>query len=75
MTFTTFDSFTKWCKNVEELDVLDNHPEKDQIILQNLQDTDTLVVIEALISAYDSGFHFGAYFAKQDGGSLVIYEG
>lgn len=74
MTFTDFHSFAEWCDYVEEYTVVEyNKPEK-KVIIGDLKDTNGMAVCELLLSAYDSGFHFGAMVHDQYDGCVVVYE-
>ena len=74
MTFTTFNSYINWCIENESLSVYEASGSDSFIILENLKDTETCVAIEALLSAYDSGFTLGAFTHNLDNGSIIIYE-
>ena len=77
MTFTTFKSYRDKCIKCtkdQNLTVknLENH--KNAIDIQNIENSDPILLLELIIWAYDSGFKLGPYSAKENNGSIVIYE-
>lgn len=74
MTFQEFQEFVDWCKETEEISVQTFNQTSDSIIIEDLWDTNGMVVCELMVSAYDSGFHFGPMHSDLDNGSLIIYE-
>ena len=77
MTYTTFKSYKNKCiectKN-QNLTVknLENH--KNAIEFQNIKNSDPILLLELILWAYDSGFNLGGYSAKENNGSIIIYE-
>lgn len=77
MTFTTFQSYKEWCINVtknEALSVRTLEDKPNSIMLEDMQISDPILLMEIVLSAYDSGFILGGFFANESNGSLIIYE-
>jgi hypothetical protein len=74
MTFENFQQFRNWCKDNQEISVRDYNDENQGVIIENLHDTNGMIVCELMVSAYDSGFRFGPMHSDMDGGSIVIVE-
>lgn len=77
MTFQNFESYKEWCINVatdQELTVKTLDQEPNSIMLENMQNSDPILLMEIVLSAYDSGFILGGFFANEDNGSMLIYE-
>lgn len=74
MTFQTFESFVEWCMEVQEFDVHSYNEEESTIVIEDLWNTPGMNVCELMISAYDSGFHFGPMDADMYNGSLLIHD-
>lgn len=74
MTFQDFQQFVSWCKNVEEISTRTSEQGNHAIIIDDLWDTNGMIVCELMVYAYDSGFHFGPMDSDRDNGSIIIYE-
>jgi hypothetical protein len=76
MTFNTFHKFQDWCINNEEIDVMEiNFPgDKKYVTIHNLEDTNSLIVAEIVITAMDSDFYIGAFHANKYNGVIDIHE-
>jgi len=78
MTFTTFESYKNKCiectkdqnLTVKELD----YEKHNGIDIQNIKNSDPVLLLELILWAYDSGFNLGGYSAKENNGSIIIYE-
>jgi len=77
MTFTTFESYKNKCiecsKN-QNLTVKNLGKDKNAIDIQNIKNSDPILLLELILWAYDSGFKLGPYSAKENNGSIIIYE-
>jgi len=77
MTFSDFKSYKEWVNNVtnnQELAVRTLEREANSLILENMQNSDPILLMEIVLSAYDSDFILGAFDANQDNGSIIIYQ-
>ena len=74
MTFQTFEHFEEWCIDNEKVTVEPSKPQENALILRDLQETTAIYAVEVLVSAFDSGFIFGGFFAEEKNGCLVIYD-
>lgn len=77
MTFKNLKAFEEWLHNHEEIDILEISPPEDEnryVTIHNLRDTDPIHLAEVFVSAYDTGLHFGAFFADRYNGSITFYE-
>lgn len=77
MTFQNFDEFLDWLLGIDEITVLETSFPQDSnnyVTLEDLRDTNPIILVEVLVSAYDSGYHFGAFFADRYNGMLTIRE-
>jgi hypothetical protein len=74
MTFTSFNSFANWCKDVEEIKVEEYNQYEEKLIIGNLKDTNGMLVCELLVAAYDSGFTFGPMMENFYNGCIVFYQ-
>jgi hypothetical protein len=77
MTFQNFKSYKVWVKDTADLTnlsvrTLENKP--NSIMLENIANSDPLIVLEIVLSAYDSRFILGGFFANEGNGSLIIYQ-
>ena len=77
MTFDNFQNYKEWVKNITEnqnlaVRTLENKP--NSLILENIQNSDPILMLEIVLSAYDSRFILGAFNANQDNGSIIIYQ-
>lgn len=78
MTFQTFEDYKEWCMNVTENENLEIKTLENQtpnsIMLENIQNSDPILVLEIVLSAYDSSFILAGFFANEGNGSLIIHE-
>lgn len=77
MTFTSFDSFVEWCKETEGITVLEtNFPEDKNkwVDIEDINDMEPAVLMDLMLSAYDSDFGFGSWHHEKYNGVLTIYE-
>ena len=78
MTFQTFEDYKEWCINVTENENLEIKTLENQtpnsIMLENIQNSDPILVLEIVLSAYDSDFILGSFHANEDNGSIIIYQ-
>lgn len=75
MTFTEFESFKEWLlEDVDEIDVQEiNLPGEPQYVtIESIRDSPSLNVAEVIITAHDSGFHIGTFFADRYDGELTF---
>lgn len=72
-----FKSYKEWCINVtidQELTVRTLESKPNSIMLENMQNSDPILLMEIVLSGYDSGFILGPFHANKDNGSIIIYE-
>lgn len=77
MTFDNIESFTEWLLDLEEVDVQETHAPGDDnkyVTVENLRNTPGVVVAEVFTSAYDTGLHFGGFFADRYDGQITFRE-
>ena len=77
MTFQTFESYKNKCiectKN-KNLVVIEVENENNTIDIQNIGNSDPILLLELIIWAYDSDFNLGSFSAKENNGCILIYE-
>lgn len=77
MTFENFESFYEWLKTVEGVTIQETSFPQDPtqyVTIEDIRDMDPIVLLEVVLSAYDSSFTLGSFFADRYNGELTIYD-
>lgn len=75
MPFTTFESFVEWCKEVPQFTIEEVDFEEETITIVDIYGTSQGALVDLMVAAHDSGFHFGPWIADRKNGSLMIITG
>ncbi len=74
MTFETFEDYRSWVEGIEEINTETIESDKPEFLIRDIHDSKPMIICEIMVSAYDSGFHFGGMFTNEKNGCLVIYK-
>lgn len=80
MTYQNFNDFKEKLLELDKEGIIDiyeiNFPEDSPkyITIKNISETNPIHIVEVMLWAYDSGFHFGSFFSDRYGGCLTISE-
>jgi hypothetical protein len=77
MTFTKFESFQSWLfesTENKEIEATEFQDETNAVKISNIQNCDPIILMDIILSAYDSNYYLGSWDYEYDNGTLIIYE-
>lgn len=74
MTFKNIREFTEFLIETEGVTVQETNPEGSYVTIEDISNSDPLVIAEVIITAHDSGFTIGSFFADRYDGEVTFYQ-